>query len=113
MTSTTIATLPTTTTHHASVPGVVWVPRRRLTRADAPDKRVCVPLIHSKITLVTVETSLLNEGCDQMNHRQKASAVSANGGDPFGFTGVVRRPCSLFAPINRRWPVDEDHRQAI
>jgi hypothetical protein len=111
--SSTIATVPTTTIHRGGIPGVAWGPWRRPTGMYAPVKRVCVSLIHSKITRVMVETSLLNEGCDQMNHRQEASAVGDVGDDLFGFAGVVRRPCSLFAPINRRWPVDEDHRQAI
>jgi hypothetical protein len=111
--SSTMPKLATTTIHRGTIPSIVWMPWHRPTPADTPVRRVRGPLIHSKITRSTVETSPLADGYDQTNHRCEASAVGGDGGDLFGFAGVVSRPCSLFAPINHRWPVDEDHQQAI
>ena len=113
MNSSTMPKLATTTIRRGSIPSIIWMPWRRPTPADTPVRKVRRPLIHSKITRVTVETSARSEGCDHMNHRCEASAVGGGGGDLFGFAGVVSRPCSLFAPINQKWPADEDHRQAI
>jgi hypothetical protein len=94
--SSTMPTVATTTIRRGSIPSIVWVSWRRPTPVDAPVRKVCVPLIHSKITRLTVETSARADGCDQMNHRCEASAVGDGGGDLFGFAGVVSRPCSLF-----------------